>query len=150
MEALDNLVLRIEHVGSTSVPDLVAKDIVDIDIVYDDFSTDLTEIVTALETLGYYHNGDQGIPLREAFKRRSHHHFHPVLDGIVHHLYACPSHSPELKRHLSFRDSLRASSTARDEYVRIKRKVAEETNQDKKDYAALKSIRARTFIDGLS
>jgi GrpB-like predicted nucleotidyltransferase (UPF0157 family) len=97
LDVLDGLVLRIEHVGSTSVPDLAAKDIIDIDIVYDREAS-LLDIVEALATVGYKHIGEHGIPLRDAFKRLLLPEVHPVLDRITHHLYACPAHSPELKR----------------------------------------------------
>jgi len=58
----------IEHVGSTAVPGLAAKPIIDIDIVYS-AEISFEEIKNRLVQLGYYHNGDQGITGREAFRR---------------------------------------------------------------------------------
>lgn len=58
---LHGLVLRIEHVGSTSVEGLSAKPIIDIDVVIRD-RADLPEVISALQKIGYLHEGDQGIP----------------------------------------------------------------------------------------
>jgi len=51
---------QIEHVGSTSVPNLDAKPIIDIDIIYE-YPDDLEEIKARLIRTGYFHNGNQGI-----------------------------------------------------------------------------------------
>ena len=64
--ALGDLALRIEHVGSTSVPGLSAKPIIDIDVVIADESK-LSAVIAALSAIGYYHEGNKGIPGREAF-----------------------------------------------------------------------------------
>ena len=91
----------IHHIGSTSVPGMPAKDIIDIDIECPDGS--MPSIIEALDKADYDHEGDLGIPTREAFKPR---------DGTLafelphHHLYACESHSPELFKHITFRDYL--------------------------------------------
>ncbi|WP_072008705.1 GrpB family protein [Hymenobacter sp. IS2118] len=58
----------IEHVGSTSVPQLDSKPVIDIDVIYYDPS-DFEIIKSQLEGLGYYHNGNQGIQGRDVFKR---------------------------------------------------------------------------------
>ena len=117
MAVLDGLVLSVEHVGSTSVPGLAAKPIIDIDVIIED--TDCFEKVkTALETIGYQHEGDLGIPGREAFK------YHGKEHLRKHHLYVCAKDSDELKRHLSFRDYLRTHPEAVKEYGRIKEEGA--------------------------
>ncbi len=112
-EALGLLALRIEHVGSTSVRGLSAKPIIDIDVVIKDYSV-FDAAVTALEEIGYHHEGDLGITAREAFK----------YDGKEympkHHLYVCPQDSAELKRHVAFRNYLRSNPEAVSEYNRIK------------------------------
>jgi len=137
--------IGIEHVGSTSVPGLAAKDIIDIDIViYDD--AEFPGIRDALGKLGYFHNGDQGIPEREAFKRSPNGPSHELLDVVSHHLYVCPSTSKELRRHLLFRDYLRQNGKARNAYMNLKMQIAEETDQNHTAYADLKEIKARDFI----
>ncbi len=144
--ALKDLILSIEHVGSTSVPKLAAKAIIDIDIVYENDAV-FPQICESLATLGYYHNGNQGIPKREAFKRKKEAPLHPILDTIPHHLYACPKDSPELKRHLLFRDFLRKYEWARQEYTTIKIEIAAQTKQDKNAYSLLKESAATPFIE---
>ena len=76
--------VRIEHVGSTAVPGMIAKPIIDIDVVIQKSHFEKTK--TCLEEIGYSHLGDLGIAEREAFDlvdielRRQ---FPP------HHLYVC-------------------------------------------------------------
>jgi len=144
-ESIGAKILSIEHVGSTSVPHLAAKAIIDMDIVYEDDSI-FPQICEGLSLLGYYHNGNQGIPKREAFKRKKGRALHPILDTIPHHLYACPKDSPELKRHLHFRDFLRKYEWARLEYTTLKQEIANRTNQDKAAYSLLKETMGNSFI----
>ena len=115
--ALGDLALSIEHVGSTSVPGLSAKAIIDIDVVIEDRSK-LPSVVKALATIGYIHDGDKGIPGREAFDYEGKTHLRN------HHLYVCDKDAAELKRHLSFRDYLRSHPEAVKEYSRIKEEGA--------------------------
>ena len=114
---LDGLVLRIEHVGSTSVAGLSAKPIIDIDVVIED-RTCLPGVVSALRSIGYTHEGNLGIPGREAFKYEDKSHLRS------HHLYVCAQDSEELKRHIAFRDYLRSDPAAVAEYSRIKEEGA--------------------------
>lgn len=114
---LSGLVLRIEHVGSTSVEGLSAKPVIDIDVVISDRSI-LPEVISALESIGYSHEGDLGIPGREAFKYEGKDHLKK------HHLYVCAQDAEELKRHIAFRDYLRSNPDAVAEYSRIKEEGA--------------------------
>jgi GrpB-like predicted nucleotidyltransferase (UPF0157 family) len=143
--ALTDIVYTIEHVGSTAVPHLDAKPIIDIDIVYDEQS-DFELIKSRLESIGYYHNGNQGIEDREVFKRINNG-GHVVLDGIQHHLYVCPKNSKALERHLLSRDFLRKNDWARIKYQAMKYELAEKAHQDRKIYAALKELHVNDFID---
>ncbi|MBT8191659.1 MAG: GrpB family protein [Bacteroidia bacterium] len=150
-QVLDNSILTkdiiIEHIGSTSIKNLAAKPIIDIDIIYRKPET-FNEILMGLERLGYYHNGNQGIPGREVFKRHESGN-HIILDKITHHLYVCQSNSNELKRHLIFRDYLRENEMERVQYEKLKYKIAEKTRQDRKEYAKLKEVMAKEFIESI-
>ena len=115
--ALGDLALRIEHVGSTSVPGLSAKPIIDIDVVIENNDV-LGDVTEALGKTGYIHKGDLGIEGREAFRCEGKPHLRE------HHLYVCPQDSPELKRHLGFRDWLRSHPEDVREYSRIKEEAA--------------------------
>lgn len=137
-EALGELALRIEHVGSTSVPGLAAKPIIDVDVVISDYSM-LDAVNAALQTIGYYHQGDFGIAGREAFGYDGKEHLQK------HHLYVCPQDSAELNRHISFRDYLRTHPDAVREYSRVKAEGAALYPHDIDKYIEHKS----PFIAGI-
>lgn len=138
---------KIEHVGSTAVPNLDSKPIIDIDIIYSQ-QNDFEKIKLELEKLGYYHNGNQGITDRDVFKRQGLL-MNKILDAIPHHLYVCPVDSKALERHLLSRNYLRNNDLARAEYQRMKYEMAEKSNQDRKVYAFLKEKFVNGFIDSI-
>ena len=145
---LQTINIEIEHVGSTSIEKLAAKPIIDIDIIYFNQAA-FDPLRKGLEQLGYYHNGNQGIKGREVFKRQELKRSHQILDTIKHHLYVCPISSEELKRHLIFRDFLRAHEKDRIKYEKLKYSIAEKANQDRKEYAKLKEVMARAFVESI-
>lgn len=129
--ALGALALRIEHVGSTAVPGLAARPIIDVDVVIRS-RDDLVETIARLGTLGYFHEGDLGIEGREAFRA--------TTSGLPeHHLYVCAEGASELQRHLAFRDYLRASAEARARYAVLKRALAARAGADRAAYVSGKS-----------
>jgi GrpB-like predicted nucleotidyltransferase (UPF0157 family) len=142
---LDGIGYTIEHVGSTAVPDLDAKPIIDIDIIYYDH-VNFEKIKSGLEKIGYYHYGNQGIVDRDVFKRSGEMH-HEILDQIKHHLYVCPAESKALERHILSRNFLRKNDWARLKYQQMKYDLAEKANQDRKIYAKLKELLVNGFID---
>lgn len=142
---LKDLAITTEHVGSTAVPHLDAKPIIDIDIVYAE-QTSFEDIKAKLVQLGYYHNGNQGIEDRDVFKRAGNLH-HEVLDTIKHHLYVCPVGSIALERHILSRNFLQKNDWARLQYQQMKYELADKANQDQKKYAALKELQVNSFID---
>ena len=114
---IGDLIIGIEHVGSTSVEGLSAKPIIDIDVVIKDYSVFAT-VVQKLETIGYIHEGDLGIKDREAFKYSNKPHLQK------HHLYVCPQYSEELHRHVTFRDYLKNNREAVKKYSLVKETAA--------------------------
>ena len=138
MPELEGKVISIEHVGSTSVEGLSAKPIIDIDVVISDAKA-FAEVKAAMERIGYNHEGDLGIPGREAFKYEGKEHLRK------HHLYVCTKDAAELKRHISFRDYLRTHPEAVREYSRIKEEGAKLYPDDIDSYIEYKS----PFIDGI-
>lgn len=145
--AFEDIDRSIEHVGSTAVPQLDSKPIIDIDIVYTN-SSDFEKIKFSLEKIGYYHNGNQGIQDRDVFKRDGKC-TNEVLDTIKHHLYVCPVYSKALERHILSRDFLRKHEWARLKYQQMKYDLAEKAHQDRKVYAALKERYVNDFIDSI-
>lgn len=113
--AIQDLATGIEHVGSTSVPGLAAKPIIDLDIIIPSVDR-LPLIVQRLEPLGYTHLGDLGIAGRDAFRQ--------LTDLPPHHLYVCPADSVGLQNHLTVRDYLRADPVAREAYGELKKRLA--------------------------
>lgn len=149
MQVLTGLPYRIHHVGSTSVPGLAAKNIIDIDIEMAP-ETGLAEVAERLATIGYEHHGNFGIPLRDAFKLTGDSALVPAkIATTPHHLYVCPHDSPELARHLAFRDALRADGVLCKTYSDLKRKIAAASGQQRKLYAERKETAARAFIEGV-
>lgn len=144
---LNGLAYTIEHVGSTAVPNLDSKPIIDIDIIYSN-QVDFEKIKLGLEKLGYYHNGNQGIENREVFKRIGKI-TNEILDKVKHHLYVCPIESKALERHILFRNFLRKNDWARLKYQQMKYELAEKANQDRKIYAELKELHVNDFIDSI-
>ncbi len=136
---------QIEHVGSTSVPKLAAKPIIDIDIIYES-QAEFKKIKSGLLRMGYFHNGNQGIEMREVFKRKVIQ-TKGILDLIKHHLYVCQINSKGLERHILLRDHLRKNDSARLEYESMKYRLAEKANQNQKVYAQLKELNVNDFID---
>ena len=114
---LGNLIVGVEHVGSTSVEGMSAKPCIDIDVVIKDYSV-FEAVVLRLEEIGYIHEGDLGIKGREAFKYTN----KPHLQN--HHLYVCPQSSEELRRHITFRDFLKTHPEAIKKYSEAKETAA--------------------------
>lgn len=116
--ALGEVVRAIAHVGSTAVPGLAAKPIIDIMLGVD--GDDLDRIIEPLARIGYEYNPDWEIsmPRRRYFRRRR-------RDGTAtHHLHAVPIGGEFWIRHLRFRDYLRAHPSTAEEYAALKRELA--------------------------
>jgi GrpB-like predicted nucleotidyltransferase (UPF0157 family) len=122
---LGPIALGIEHVGSTSVPGLAAKPILDIDIVISS-RDDLREVVKALSTIGYYHQGDGGVVGREQF---AHQDEKVPWDGSdrtwpQHIVYVCDKTCHQLVSHLALRNYLRQNPEDVREYSDVKTRAA--------------------------
>ena len=139
---LGDLALAIKHVGSTSVPGLAAKPIIDLNVVIR--RSDFPRVVTLLAELGYDHEGDRGILDRESFRIRD-----PELKEALprHHLYVCPDDSSELKRHVVFRDFLRANADYVARYAAVKQKMARAHPRDIEAYMAGKHAIIQEILD---
>ncbi|WP_420368578.1 GrpB family protein [Curtobacterium sp. L1-20] len=119
---------RIEHVGSTAVPGLAAKPVIDVDVVV--ASEHVPAAVRALATIGFESLGELGLPGRHAF--RAPERFAPS------NTYVVTEGSLALRNHLVVRDVLRSDDALRDEYAAVKRRAAR-TAPDIDAYVAYKS-----------
>lgn len=125
--ALGDVALAILHVGSTSVPGLLAKPIIDMDVVLRT-RADLPEAIRRVEPLGYRHRGELGIRGRDAFR-----------GPPGHNLYVCARDSPELDRHLRFRNHLRTNPDVAQAYGELKRRLAATFPNDVDAYCLAKT-----------
>ncbi|WP_026883509.1 GrpB family protein [Clostridium akagii] len=133
-KTLKNIIIGIEHVGSTSIEGLAAKPIIDLDIIiesYDNFE----EVKSRLEDLGYYYEGDLGIKNRQAFaydeKQKN--------MFMTHHLYVCPKYSEELKRHIAFRNYMKIHKEDVAKYSKVKLQAAKLYPTDIDSYVEYKN-----------
>lgn len=116
---------RIEHVGSTAVPGLPAKPILDVDVVVA-AAADVLPTVATLATLGYEHRGDLGISGREAFT--------VPPDLPYHHLYVVVDHSQPYRDHVDLRDHLRTHPADARRYAAEKYRLAHLLATDRDAY----------------
>ncbi len=134
--ACGELLVAIEHVGSTSVPGLAAKPVIDIIAFLSSFEAGAA-VVPAMEALGYEYRGQYGVPGRHYFSKPggqapSTHHVHMYAVG----------HADAL-RLISFRDAVRADDDLRDTYAAVKRQNARDYPGSSMLYTGAKS----GFID---
>lgn len=132
---LDGLAIRIEHVGSTSVPGLAAKPIIDIDVAIGSMDY-LPTVIKKLAVLGYLHEGDLGIKNREAFARRDIYVPYSSEGNVKyeHHLYVCDEESEELSRHIMFRNILKNNPLLASEYANLKIELSNKFTNNRKAY----------------
>jgi GrpB-like predicted nucleotidyltransferase (UPF0157 family) len=138
---LDDLLIRAEHIGSTSVPGLAAKPVIDIDLVID--VANFEEVKKRLELMGYSHNGDQGVPGRETFKSDK---VEQKNNLIKHHLYVCDQFSDELKRHLIFREFLKNNPEEVERYSAKKWELYAKT-KDREEYIESKTSLVEEILE---
>jgi GrpB-like predicted nucleotidyltransferase (UPF0157 family) len=122
---LGDFAVAVEHMGSTSVPGLAAKPIIDISVVVRS-AEHVSLAIERLATLGYVHRGNLGIEDREAFQN-------PV--GLPsHHLYVCRAGSLGLLNPLALRDYLRTHPEAARAYGELKKSLAAKFPDDIDSY----------------
>ena len=127
--AVADIAISIEHVGSTAVPGLAAKPVIDIDVVVPEEAISVG--IDRLTALGYQHKGDLGVSKREAFRSP---------DGPPrHHLYLCPEGSPALANHLAVREYLRSHPSAARAYGELKKRLAIDFARDSIGYGEAKT-----------
>ena len=135
--ALAPLVIAFEHIGSTSVPGLAAKPVLDI-VAGIPEGAPVASYISPLVEAGYVHRGEQGIPGREFFRRGDPRAYHVHLVRIGGHLW---------REHLAFRDYLRARADVRDEYAQLKHALAAQFPRDRPAYIDHKAPFIRRVVD---
>lgn len=118
-EALGENAIAIHHIGSTAVPGLSAKPVIDmIGVVKNP-----KEAISPLENLGFKYKGEYNIPMRYYFNRSN---------GVDVNLHVYEEGHPEIELNLLFRDYLRSHPDARDEYARLKETLLKEKSSYEK------------------
>jgi GrpB-like predicted nucleotidyltransferase (UPF0157 family) len=127
-EALGGLAVRLDHVGSTSVPGLAAKPIVDLQVSVAELEPQAA-YVEPLEAIGYLFVPYATAPEYHFFGR-------PPERPRTHHLHVCAAESFEERRHLAVRDFLRAEPEEAARYEAVKRESARLHPEDRLAYMA--------------
>jgi GrpB-like predicted nucleotidyltransferase (UPF0157 family) len=127
LRALGDNVVAVHHIGSTAIPGIFAKPIIDILLEVHDLAR-LDSQAGALMELGYEAMGEFGIPGRRYFRK--------INDAGVrtHHVHAFQAGSAEVERHLAFRDYMIAHPAAAEAYGALKRELAQAHPDDRQAY----------------
>jgi GrpB-like predicted nucleotidyltransferase (UPF0157 family) len=134
--AVGDRVLAVEHIGSTSIPGIRAKPVVDICVAVESFEA-AHATVPPIEALDYVYRGEHGIPRRHFFQKG---------DPREVNLHMVEITSEEWQRHIAFRDYLRSHRDAALEYEALKQELAERHASDVEAYAAAKTPFVRKII----
>lgn len=128
--ALGAAALDIQHIGSTAIPGISAKPILDIAIAIRSYESGHA-LVPRFETLGYRYRGENGIPRRHYF----------VLGALrrTHHVHVLEQDSAEWRRHLAFRDRLLGSPADAARYSAFKSSCMAEASGRREEYQRLKT-----------
>jgi GrpB-like predicted nucleotidyltransferase (UPF0157 family) len=123
--------LDIQHVGSTSVPGLGAKPVIDIAVATGQYPLP-EDVIARVVALGFEHRGEYGIPRRHYFRRGSN-------GRYAVHVHALERTGEEYIRHLLFRDYLRAHDERAGAYEELKRHLAETVGEQREVYTEMKT-----------
>ena len=138
VETLGELLLTLEHGGSTAVPGLAAKPIID---MWAALRRPLsTAHIRAMARIGYEHFGEYGLAGRDYFVKAT----PPVC-----HLHCYPVGHPDWNRHLAFRDWLRTHPEGARAYGRVKRELANRFTSDRMAYTEAKSDFIESALAGI-
>ena len=121
--------LRIEHVGSTSVPGLAAKPILDIDVVVP--AEVVPSVIAPLTEIGYHDEGQLGIPGRHSLRSPA--------DGLVRHVYVCVEGCPALRNHIAVRDVVGGDPDLRAKHGNAKLALGDRELENMNEYVAGKN-----------
>ena len=119
--------VTLHHIGSTAIPNIYAKPVIDILLVVQNH-TELDARQAAMEALGYEALGEGGIPARRYFRRDN------ALGDRTHQAHAFEAGSPQIARHLAFRDYMINNPDAAQAYSALKRELAAQHPSDIEAY----------------
>jgi GrpB-like predicted nucleotidyltransferase (UPF0157 family) len=129
--------LRLEHIGSTSIPGMCAKPVLDI-LAGRPVVPSPRDYINALTRAGYEHRGERGVPGREYFRRGQ---------PRAYHLHLVEEGSPLWRDYLAFRDYLRRHAEAARHFAEVKRAVAQRFPRDRDGYLNAKSAHVQRILE---
>lgn len=143
-EALGHNCIEIHHIGSTSIPGLSAKPVIDILPVVRDIQ-EVDKATKSMESLGYEAKGEYGMAFRRYFQKGK--------NVRTHHVHVYQENDPEISRYLKFRDWMRSHTTDAENYGKLKLELAKKFPHDILQYcngkdAFVASIDAKDGFDG--
>ena len=126
-DALGETLVAVHHIGSTAIPNIYAKPVIDMLIEVRDI-TEADGRSSAMESLGYEVKGEFGIPGRRYFRKDN-------REGVrTHQIHAFEIGSAQIERHLAFRDYMIAHPEDAQKYSELKKKLADEYPQNMDGY----------------
>jgi GrpB-like predicted nucleotidyltransferase (UPF0157 family) len=131
VNCVGDLIISVDHVGSTAIEGLAAKPILDIDVVIDSYDI-FPAVRDRLSKIGFEHVGNLDVEGREVFKRIF------MDDFMPYNFYICPKNGKGYLEHIAFRDYLRNHSEALKAYEELKMKLAKQFRTDITGYANAK------------
>jgi GrpB-like predicted nucleotidyltransferase (UPF0157 family) len=133
IETLGATVVRMHHIGSTAIPRIKAKPVIDILLEVGSLKT-LDEKSSMLEALGYEAKGEFGISGRRYFR------LNDSWGMRTHQIHAFEAGTPDVIRHIAFRDYMRAHPSAAEEYSSLKERLANAYPNDMAAYMEGKDV----------
>ncbi|KTD24971.1 glutamate rich protein GrpB [Legionella lansingensis] len=120
-KALGDNCIEIHHIGSTSVPGLAAKPVIDmVPVVLEIMKVDAAS--SSMLALGYEAKGEYGMPFRRYFQKGG--------NQRTHHVHVFEVGNPEIERHLKFRDWMRNHPEDRETYAHLKQSLVRQYPDD--------------------
>lgn len=130
-DCIGDIIISVDHVGSTAIKGLAAKPIIDIDVVIDSYEV-FPIVKDRLLGIGFVHEGNLGVEGREAFCRN-------FIDNFIpYHLYVCPKDGKGHLEHIMFRDYLIGHPGEMQAYGKLKMRLAEQYGTDINSYVNAK------------
>ncbi|WP_199247897.1 GrpB family protein [[Phormidium] sp. ETS-05] len=126
-DALGENVVAIHHIGSTAIPMIYAKPIIDLLVEVKDINQ-VNQQNSTLESLGYEVMGEFGIPGRRYFRKNN------PAGMRTHHVHIFEVGSPQVERHLNFRDYMIAHPEAAQKYSDLKQELGQKYPNDIEKY----------------
>ncbi len=139
-QALGDVLVGVEHVGSTAIPGLAAKPVIDIVVSVTSLAAG-TAAVPALEALGYDCRGENGIPGRLFFRKGM------IEFRRTHHLHLVEAGHEQWKSMLAFRDYLRSHPGDAQRYEALKRALAEQFRDNRAAYSKGKTRFVQAILE---